>query len=67
MPDLLHDLEVHGTTIRLRYCEHIVHINIHSMHDGLTTCKSPKEESRLKPFPRHDFALRQSSRRSATD
>jgi hypothetical protein len=42
MPDLFHDLEIHGAPIRLRYCEHIVHINIHSMHDS-TSRRKPRE------------------------
>jgi hypothetical protein len=31
VPDLLDDLQVHGAGIRLRYCEHSGHINIHSV------------------------------------
>jgi hypothetical protein len=41
MPDLFHDLEIHGAPIRLRYCEHIVHINIHSMHDRISQRNCP--------------------------
>ena len=44
MPDLLHDLEVHGAAVRLRYCEHSVHINIHSVHNLVGAVQAPRAE-----------------------
>ncbi len=46
MPDLLHDLEVHGAPVGLRYCEHSVHIDIHSVPNPLGSCKLLSKNAR---------------------